>query len=101
MSTTRYASALGLAFGDCGKGHFVDALTRRWQAHTVVRFNGGAQAGHNVVTAPEANSPAQHHTFSQFGAGTFVAGVRTLLIDPMIVHPTGLLVEAETLARKG
>ena len=71
---TRYASVLGLGFGDCGKGLFVDALTRRWGAHTVVRFSGGAQAGHNVV-AP-ANSPASglHHTFSQFGAGTLVPG---------------------------
>lgn len=101
MRTTRYASVLGLGFGDCGKGHFVDALTRRWTAHTVVRFNGGAQAGHNVVTPAEANSPSRHHTFSQFGSGTFVPGVRTLLVDPMIVHPTALLVEAEALAKVG
>lgn len=101
MSATRYASVLGLGFGDCGKGHFVDALTRRWQAHTVVRFNGGAQAGHNVVTPADAHSPSRHHTFSQFGSGTFVPGVRTVLIDPMIVHPTALLVEAEVLSGIG
>lgn len=101
MSTTRYASVLGLGFGDCGKGHFVDALARRWQAHTVVRFNGGAQAGHNVVTPAGAGAPARHHTFSQFGAGTFVPGVRTLLLDPTVVHPTALLVEADVLGRSG
>jgi adenylosuccinate synthase len=102
MGATRYASVLGLGFGDCGKGHFVDALTRRWGAHTVVRFNGGAQAGHNVVTPGAASDwPDRHHTFSQFGAGTFVVGVRTLLIDPMIVHPGALLAEAEALARAG
>ncbi|HUS34158.1 MAG TPA: adenylosuccinate synthetase [Verrucomicrobiae bacterium] len=102
MAATRYASVLGLGFGDCGKGHFVDALTRQWRAHTVVRFNGGAQAGHNVVTPHAAsNWPGRHHTCSQFGAGTFVAGVRTLLIDPMIVHPGALLAEAEALARSG
>lgn len=100
-SATRYASVLGLGFGDCGKGLFVDALARRWQAHTVVRCNGGAQAGHNVVTPVEANSPARHHTFSQFSAGTLVPGVHTLLLDPMIVHPTALLVEAEALGRIG
>ena len=99
VGATRYASVLGLGFGDCGKGHFVDALTRRWQAHTVVRFNGGAQAGHNVVTAPEAASAGRHHTFSQFGAGTLVPGTRTILLDPMVVHPTALLVEAEALGR--
>lgn len=96
MSATRYASVLGLGFGDCGKGHFVNALTRRWAVHTVVRFCGGAQAGHHVAT-PEGI----HHTFSQFGAGTLVAGTRTLLLHPMIVHPTALLVEAEVLGSIG
>ena len=92
---SRYASILGLGFGDCGKGIFVDALTRRWQPHTVVRFSGGAQAGHNVV------APDRHHTFSQFGAGTLVPGTRTVLLDPMVFHPTALLAEAEALARIG
>ncbi len=92
---------LGLGFGDCGKGHFVDALTRRWQAHTVVRFSGGAQAGHNVVTSADGGGVGRHHTFSQFGAGTLVPGTRTVLLDPMVLHPTALLVEAEALARTG
>ncbi len=92
---SRYASILGLGFGDCGKGLFVDALTRRWNAHTVVRFSGGAQAGHNVVT------PERHHTFSQFSAGALVPGTRSVLVDPMVFHPTALLVEAETLACVG
>lgn len=101
VSNTRYASVLGLGFGDCGKGHFIDALTRRWQAHTVVRFNGGAQAGHNVVIPAGAGSPARHHTFSQFGAGTFVSGVDTVLVDPVVVHPTALIIEAQALGRSG
>lgn len=98
---TRYASVLGLGFGDCGKGHFIDALTRRWQAHTVVRFSGGAQAGHNVVTPSGPDSAGRHHTFAQFSAGTFVPGTHTVLLDPMVVHPTALLVEAEALGRIG
>jgi adenylosuccinate synthase len=95
MEPTRYTSVLGLGFGDCGKGRFIAALSRRWRAHTVVRFNGGAQAGHNVL------DEGRHHTFSQFGAGTFTPGVRTLLLDPFVLHPTALLVEAEALARIG
>ena len=101
MGSTRYVSVLGLGFGDCGKGHFVDALARRLEAHSVVRFNGGAQAGHNVVTSPGVDSTGRHHTFSQFCAGTFVPGVCTVLIDPMVVHPTALLVEAQALGRVG
>jgi adenylosuccinate synthase len=96
VSATRLASVIGLAFGDCGKGLFVDYLCRRWSAHTVVRFNGGGQAGHNVVL-PDGRS----HTFSQFGAGTFVPGTATLLAYPVIVHPTALLVEHEYLRRAG
>ena len=101
MGSTRYASVLGLGFGDCGKGHFVDALARRLEAHSVVRFNGGAQAGHNVVTPAGVDSTGRHHTFSQFCAGTFVPGVCTVLVDPMVVHPTALLVEAQALGRVG
>jgi adenylosuccinate synthase len=92
----RFAALVGLGFGDCGKGLFTDALCRRWPVHTVARFNGGAQAGHNVVL-PDG----RHHTFSQFGAGTFVPGVHTLLASPVVVHPTALLVEEAFLRRAG
>lgn len=86
----------GLGFGDCGKGTVTDALTRCFGARLVVRFNGGAQAGHNVVL-PEG----RHHTFAQLGAGTFVEGVRTHLAAHVVVHPTALAVEADYLARAG
>lgn len=92
----RHASLIGLGFGDCGKGVFTDALTRRWQAHTVVRFNGGAQAGHNVVL-PDG----RHHTFSQFCAGTLVPGVFSVLAAPVVVHPTALAVEERALRALG
>jgi adenylosuccinate synthase len=85
-----------LAFGDAGKGLITDWLVRTMGATLVVRYNGGAQAGHNVVT-PEG----VHHTFAQFGAGTFVPGVQTFLSRYVVVHPTALLVEADALARKG
>jgi adenylosuccinate synthase len=96
MSSTRLVSLLGLGFGDCGKGLFTDYLCRRWGAHTVVRFNGGAQAGHNVVL-PDG----RHHTFAQFGAGSFVPGSVTLLAFPVVVHPGALLVEEAYLRRAG
>ena len=92
----RFAVLVGLGFGDCGKGLFTDTLCRRWPVHTVARFNGGAQAGHNVVL-PDG----RHHTFSQFGAGTFVDGVHTLLASAVVVHPTALLVEEAFLRRAG
>jgi len=92
----RFAALVDLGFGDAGKGLFTDALCRRWPVHTVVRFNGGAQAGHNVVL-PDG----RHHTFSQFAAGSFVPGVHTLLASPVVVHPTALLVEEAILRGAG
>lgn len=84
-----------LGFGDAGKGTVTDFLVRHHRAHTVVRFNGGAQAGHNVVLAD-----GRHHTFAHFGAGTFVPGTRTHLSRQVVIHPTALLVEAHHLATK-
>jgi len=80
-----------LGFGDSGKGLLTDFLVRRTSAGLVVRFNGGAQAGHRVI-APDGRS----HTFAQFGAGT-LAGARTFLSRPVLVHPTALLREGAAL----
>ena len=96
MRDRRAILVIDLAFGDCGKGAIVDFLTRHCSAGLVVRFNGGPQAGHNVVT-PDG----RHHTFSQVGSGTFVAGVRTLLSRFMFIEPYALLNEAEHLAAIG
>lgn len=85
-----------LGFGDAGKGSLVDYYVRRHAAHTVIRFNGGAQAAHNVVT-PDG----RHHTFAQFGSGTFVPGVRTHLSRYMLVDPVALLAEEAHLRQVG
>jgi adenylosuccinate synthase len=92
-----------LGFGDAGKGTVVDWLCsrdgeRRGAAlpRTVVRFNGGAQAAHNVVTAD-----GRHHTFAQFGSGMFTPGVRTHLSRFVLVDPLALAAEAADLASAG
>lgn len=85
-----------LGFGDAGKGLLTDFLVRHLEADVVVRYNGGAQAGHNVVT-PDG----RHHTFSQFGAGAFLPHVKTYLSRHMVIHPSALLVEGDLLERKG
>ena len=66
----------------------VDYLVRSHAADLVVRFNGGPQAGHNVVL-PDG----RHHTFAQFGSGSFVPGVRTLLSRLMLIEPYAMLNE--------
>ena len=93
---TRATIVTDLGYGDAGKGRLVDYLARTQGARLVIRHNGGSQAAHNVVT-PDG----RHHTFSQFGAATFVPGVRTHLSRYMLVNPRLLLQEAQALATKG
>lgn len=85
---------VGLGFGDEGKGAVVDALCHDAPVTSVVRFNGGAQAAHNVVVGD------RHHTFSQFGSGT-LAGVPTHLSRHVLVEPIALAGEARALAELG
>lgn len=95
-ASRRHFIVVGLGFGDEGKGLAVDYLTRRHDAGLLVRFNGGAQAAHNVVT-PEG----VHHTFAQFGSGTLAKkGIVTLLTEKMLVNPQTALSEAEALREK-
>ncbi len=85
-----------LGYGDAGKGSIVDYLTRLHRAHTVVRYNGGAQAAHNVV-----ESTGRHHTFAQFGSGTCHPGTRTHLSRCMLVNPLSMLKEEQHLRSIG
>ncbi|TDQ46345.1 adenylosuccinate synthetase [Actinorugispora endophytica] len=85
-----------LGFGDAGKGTVVDWLCALGGHRAVVRFNGGAQAAHNVV-APDG----RHHTFAQFSSGTLTPGVATHLSRFMLVDPLALAAEADHLAAIG
>lgn len=91
-----HVTVVDLGYGDAGKGTVVDLLCATRQVHTVVRFNGGAQAAHNVVLRD-----GRHHTFAQFGAGTFRPGVRTHLARHVVVDPLALAAEADHLASVG
>ncbi|WP_067503311.1 adenylosuccinate synthetase [Actinoplanes sp. TFC3] len=88
---TDHVAVVDLGYGDAGKGTVVDALCGTGPVRAVLRFNGGAQAAHNVVT-PEG----RHHTFAQFGSGTF-HGVPTHLTRFVVVDPLALAAEAASL----
>lgn len=85
---------IGASFGDEGKGLVTDYLCAQG-AGMVVRFNGGGQAGHTVVT-PEG----QRHVFRHFGSGTFL-GVPTFLSQFFICNPIVALREADELIDLG
>ena len=85
----RIRSVIGAGYGDEGKGLAVDALAHEALSSgeaTVVRVNGGAQAGHTVQT-PDG----RRHVFHQFGAGSLAD-----LHDGRVVQ--GLAVVGEGLA---
>lgn len=84
-----------LAFGDSGKGSLTDYLCDTRGYGLVVRYSGGAQAGHRVVRAD-----GREHVFRQFGAGTFM-GAHTALSRYMMVDPLALAREADQLEALG
>jgi len=85
---------VGLGYGDEGKGTIVDYLSETKQVDAIVKFNGGSQAAHNVVT-PEG----MHHTFSQFGSGSF-HGTKTALSKFVFVDPLAMIMEGKSLDKK-
>lgn len=87
----------GLGMGDEGKGATVDYLCRRTtNPKLIIRYNGGSQAAHNVVT-PEG----VQHTFSQFGSGSFRPEVYTHLSRYVFINPANMLNEGYALQKKG
>ena len=88
---------IGANFGDEGKGLLTDYLVSQLQGSEalVVRFNGGANAGHTVVT-PEG----KRHVFRHFSAGTF-QNARTYLSRHVVCNPVLFLQELETLMDSG
>ncbi len=87
---------IGANFGDEGKGLMTDYLaSKNADRSVVVRFNGGAQAGHTVVT-PDG----RRHVFSHFGSGTF-AGCPSHLSEFFIVNPMTFVKEHRELIKKG
>lgn len=93
MPKTAYA-VIGAGYGDEGKGLATDFLARHLYKNnrvTVVRSNGGAQAGHSVV------SPSfERHVFHHIGSGT-MAGARTHLSQFFVAHPMMFKREYQTL----
>lgn len=87
---------IGAGYGDEGKGLMTDCIsdTALGYSKAVVRFNGGAQAGHTVVL-----KDGTRHVFSHFGSGS-LRGIPTILSKFFVVNPTLFLKEAFILNEK-
>jgi adenylosuccinate synthase len=89
----------GLGFGDEGKGAVVDHLAHEHNARATVFVNGGAQRAHNVVSKIHGmGNPPAHHTFSQFGSGTF-AGAETWHSKHSLIDPHAFFLECDELSK--
>lgn len=86
---------IGANFGDEGKGLITDFFAARAGGDSVVvRYNGGAQAGHTVVT-PEG----VRHVFSHFSSGSF-CGADTFLSRFFVCNPLLFMKERRLLQEK-
>lgn len=90
----RYSAVIGLQFGDEAKGSFVNHLCSQSKSPLVVRFNGGHQAGHNVI------HNGIRHTFSTFGSGT-LQNVPTFWSKFCTFYPTAVFNEYQVLKSIG
>lgn len=85
---------VGAQWGDEAKGKLVDALGG--QAEVVVRFGGGNNAGHTVITEGKT------FKFQLIPAGILHPKTTSILGSGMVIDPKGLLEELDrTIAQQG
>lgn len=96
MNTTPPAistAVVGLQWGDEGKGKVVDLLAAEHDA--IVRYNGGANAGHSVVVGGERFS------LHLIPSGILHAGKPAVIGNGVVVDPAKLLSELDALVARG
>ncbi len=84
---------VGLQWGDEAKGKIVDLLTQRHDI--VVRYQGGANAGHTVVFGGEK------YKLSLIPSGIFHPQVQCVVTGGVVLNPESLLGEIDQLASRG
>jgi len=84
---------IGLQWGDEAKGKIVDLLTE--QHDIVVRYQGGANAGHTVVR------DGQTFKLSLVPSGIFRPQVQCVVAGGVVINPASLLCEIDGLVKRG
>lgn len=95
MSTNskQHTCVFGLCWGDEGKGKVVDLLCPAFDV--VVRFNGGANAGHTVCVGDET------FALHLLPSGILHEKIVSVIGPGVVVDPTTLLSEMDDLAERG
>ncbi|HVX14225.1 MAG TPA: adenylosuccinate synthase [Pirellulales bacterium] len=84
---------IGLQWGDEAKGKIVDLLTDKHDM--VVRYQGGANAGHTVVTG------GQTYKLSLIPSGILRPGVQCIITGGVVLNPPSILAEIDGLKARG
>ncbi|HMU62398.1 MAG TPA: adenylosuccinate synthase [Gemmatimonadales bacterium] len=90
---THCVVVVGAQWGDEGKGKLVDVLSER--ADCVVRYQGGANAGHTVVIGEE------QFILQQIPSGILHSGARCLIGNGVVLDPETLFKELDGLTGRG
>ncbi|HIN09701.1 MAG TPA: adenylosuccinate synthase [Phycisphaerales bacterium] len=93
MSTSQNTAVVGLQWGDEGKGKIVDLLTA--EHDVIVRYNGGANAGHTVVV------DEQRYALHLIPSGILYESKYCVIGNGVVVDPVMLIEEIETLHERG
>src|SRR5437588_1815304 len=92
-TNTRTIVVVGAQWGDEGKGKLVDVLAER--ADWVVRYQGGANAGHTVVLGEK------QFVLHQIPSGILHEGVRCAIGNGVVLDPDTLFTEIDGLVKDG
>jgi adenylosuccinate synthase len=84
---------VGLQWGDEAKGKIVDLLTG--DHHLVVRYNGGANAGHTIVKGGVT------YKLSLIPTGILSSHIQAVIGNGLVVNPVRFLEEVDDLRKKG
>jgi len=84
---------VGAQWGDEGKGKIVDWLSER--ADVVVRFQGGANAGHTLVVGNV------EYKLSLLPSGVVRPGKLSIIGNGVVVDPWALVAEIDVMRKKG
>jgi len=86
-------SVVGLQWGDEAKGKIVDILTENH--NVVVRYNGGANAGHTVVR------DGKTYKLSLLPTGILSSHMTAVIGNGVVVNPTRFMEEVKSLREAG
>ena len=93
MNTGQNTAIVGLQWGDEGKGKIVDLLTAKHDV--IVRYNGGANAGHTVVVGDEK------YALHLIPSGILYEEKQCIIGNGVVVDPVQLIKEIDTLRDRG